>query len=96
MTTATTISRSSEDNDNNINSLSLRQAIDYSLDVLKIKSGSEFYRNIPAKFMSQIRVPLPMTKTHGNWITAMKLIADCNGTLNCNSNSNDDHVFSQT
>jgi hypothetical protein len=46
--------------------------------------------------MSQIRVPLPMTKTHGNWITAMKLIADCNGTLNCNSNTNDDHVFSQT
>jgi hypothetical protein len=42
MTTATTISRSSEDDDNNINSLSLRQAIDYSLDVLKIKAVLNF------------------------------------------------------
>ena len=34
-------------NGNNINSLSLRQAIDYCLDILKIKEdSSECYRNI--------------------------------------------------
>jgi hypothetical protein len=57
------------------NSLSLRQTLDYCLDVLKIKRNSEFYRNITAKFMSQTaNVPLPMIKTLGNWIAAIKLI----------------------
>jgi hypothetical protein len=81
---------------NNVNSLSLRQALDYCLDVLKIKENSEIYKNIFAEFMSQTKVPLAMIKTHGNWITAMKLIADCSGILNYNNNNNNCHVFSQT
>jgi hypothetical protein len=86
---------SSERNNNDVNSLSLRQALEYCLDVLKIKENSEFYRNISAEFMSQTKVPLAMIKTHGNWITAMKLIADCSGMLDYND-SNNGHVFSQT
>jgi hypothetical protein len=81
---------------NDVNSLSLRQALDYCLDVLKIKENSEIYKNIFAEFMSQTKVPLAMIKTHGNWITAMKLIADCSGILNYNNNNNNCHVFSQT
>ena len=69
----------SSERNNDVNSLSLRQALDYCLDVLKIKENSEFYRNISAEFMSQTKIPLAMIKTHGNWITAMKLIADCSG-----------------
>jgi hypothetical protein len=80
---------------NDVNSLSLRQALDYCLDVLKIKENSEIYKNIFAEFMSQTKIPLAMIKTHGNWITAMKLIADCSGILNYNNNNNC-HVFSQT
>jgi hypothetical protein len=79
---------------NDVNSLSLRQALDYCLDVLKIKENSEIYKNIFAEFMSQTKVPLAMIKTHGNWITTMKLIADCSRMLNYNSNNC--HVFSQT
>jgi hypothetical protein len=86
---------SSERNNNDVNSLSLRQALEYCLDVLKIKENSEFYRNISAEFMSQTKVPLAMIKTHGNWITAMKLIADCSGMLDYNDSDNG-HVFSQT
>ena len=81
-TAATYSSHPSEDINNNVNSLSLGQALDYCLDILKIKENSEFYRNISAEFMSQTKVPLAMIKTHGNWITAMKLIADCSGMLN--------------
>src|ERR671931_711348 len=69
-------------------SVSLRQALDYCLDVLKIKQHSGFMSRTTAN------VPLAIVKTHGNWITAMKLIADWNGALNYDSN--DDHVFSQT
>jgi hypothetical protein len=71
------------------NSLSLRQALDYCLDVLKIKQHSGFMSRTIAD------VPLAMIKTHGNWITTMKLIADWSGALSSNSND-DDHVFSQT
>ena len=69
-------------------SVSLRQALDYCLDVLKIKQHSGFMSRTTAN------VPLAIIKTHGNWITAMKLIADWNGALNYDGN--DDHVFSQT
>jgi hypothetical protein len=51
---------------NDVNSTSLRQALEYCLDVLKIKHNSEIYRNI-TKFI-QIKVPLTFIKTHGNWI----------------------------
>jgi hypothetical protein len=89
---------------NNVNSLSLRQAIDYCLDILKIKKdSSECYRNIIQTTITTTKAPLAIIKTHGNWIAAMKLIADCSGIVNYNSNSNkkhnDDnhyHVFSQT
>ena len=86
----------SSERNNDVNSLSLRQALDYCLDVLKIKENSEFYRNISAEFMSQTKIPLAMIKTHGSWITAMKLIADCSRMLNYNNNNNNGHVFSQT
>jgi hypothetical protein len=53
---------------NDVNSTSLRQALEYCLDVLKIKYNSKIYRNI-TKFI-QIKVTLTFVKTHGNWITA--------------------------
>jgi hypothetical protein len=87
--TASAPSHSSEDN-NNVNSLSLRQALDYCLDILKIKDDSECYRNV-----TQTKIPLAIIKTHGNWITALKLIADCGGIVNYNTSDNDNHVFSQ-
>ena len=93
-------------NDSNVNSLSLRQAIDYCLDILKIKEdSSECYRNIiQTTTITTTKAPLAIIKTHGNWITAIKLIADCSGIVNYNSNSsnneknknNNEHVFSQT
>jgi hypothetical protein len=92
-------------NDSNVNSLSLREAIDYCFDILKIKEdSSECYRNIiQTTITTTTKASLEITKTHGNWIAAMKLIADCSGIVNYNSNSNkkdnDDnhyHVFSQT
>src|SRR5919109_312807 len=87
----------SEDNNNdnnNVNSLSLRQALDYCLDILKIKEdSSECYRNIIQRTtrMTTTKAPLAIIKTHGNWITAMKLIADCSGIINYNSNNNKDN-----
>ena len=86
----------SSERNNDVNSLSLRQALDYCLDVLKIKENSEFYRNISAEFMSQTKIPLAMIKTHSSWITAVKLIADCSKMLNYNNNNSSGHVFSQT
>jgi hypothetical protein len=76
-------------NDSNVNSLSLRQAIDYCLDILKIKEdSSECYRNIiQTTIITTTKAPLAIIKTHGNWITAIKLIADCSGIVNYNSNS---------
>jgi hypothetical protein len=82
----------SEDNtnNNNVNSLSLRQALGYCLDILKIKEdSSECYRNIIQR--TTTKAPLAIIKTHGNWITAMKLIADCSGIINYNSNNNKDN-----
>jgi hypothetical protein len=67
------------------NSLSLRQALEYCLDVLKMKQHFEFMIRTTAN------VPLKMVRTHGNWIIAMKLIADWNGAL-----GNGEYVFSQT
>jgi hypothetical protein len=66
------------------NSPSLRQALEYCLDVLKMKQHFEFMIRTTAD------VPLAMVRTHGNWIVAMKLIADWNGALA------GDYVFSQT
>jgi len=66
------------------NSLSLRQALEYCLDVLKMKQHFEFMIRTTAN------VPLKMVRTHGNWIIAMKLIADWNGAL-----GNGEYVFSQ-
>jgi hypothetical protein len=80
--TASAPSHSSEDN--NVNSLSLRQALDYCLDILKIKDDSECYRNV-----TQTKTPLAIIKTHGNWITALKLIANCSGIVNYNNSNND-------
>ena len=67
------------------NSLSLRQALEYCLDVLKMKQHFEFMIRTTAN------VSLTMVKTLGNWIIAMKLIADWNGAL-----GNGEYVFSQT
>ncbi len=94
MTTATTSSsHTSKHIDNNVNSLSLGQALDYCLDILKIREDSESYRSITQT--TKTKVPLAIMKTHGSWITAMKLIADCSGILNYNNNNNG-HVLSQT
>jgi hypothetical protein len=94
MTTATTSSsHTSKHIDNNVNSLSLGQALDYCLDILKIREDSESYRSITQTTIT--KVPLAIMKTHGSWITAMKLIADCSGILNYNDNNNG-HAFSQT
>jgi hypothetical protein len=65
---------------------SLRQALEYCLDVLKMKQHFEFMIRTTAN------VPLSMVRTLGNWIIAMKLIADWNGALG----NGDDYVFSQT
>jgi hypothetical protein len=78
---------------NDVNSLSLRQTVDYCLDVLKIKDNSEIYRNI-TKFI-QKKVPLQIIKTHGNWITAMMIIADCSRKAK-DSRNNNSHTFSQS
>jgi hypothetical protein len=91
-----TKTHSSENNYNNVNSLSLRQALEYCADVLKIQRDSEFYRSIAAEATDQTRVSLAMIKTHGNWITAMKLIADCNRISNYNINNNNNYAFSQS
>src|SRR6188472_4109912 len=93
MTTATTSSsHTSKHIDNNVNSLSLGQALDYCLDILKIREDSESYRSITQT--TKTKGPLAIMKTHGSWITAMKLIADCSGILNYNNNNG--HVLSQT
>ena len=57
------------------NSSSLRQALEYCLDVLKMRQHFEFMIRTTAN------VSLTMVKTLGNWIIAMKLIADWNGAL---------------
>jgi hypothetical protein len=57
------------------NSPSLIQALEYCLDVLKMKQHFEFMIRTTAN------VSLTMIKTLGNWIIAMKLIADWNGAL---------------
>jgi hypothetical protein len=75
----TTITSSSD------NSLSLRQALEYCLDTLKMKQRFGFM------IRTTTSVPITMTRTLGNWIIAMKLIAEWNGAL-----SDRDYVFSQT
>jgi len=75
----TTITSSSD------NSPSLRQALEYCLDILKMKQHFGFM------IRTTTSVPITMTRTLGNWIIAMKLIADWNGAL-----SDCDYVFSQT
>jgi hypothetical protein len=80
---------------NDVNSLSLRQAVDYCLDVLKIKDNSEIYRNITK--VIQKKVPLEIIKTHGNWITVMMIISDCNRIVkDSRNNNNNTHTFSQS
>ena len=78
---------------NEVNSASLRQALDYSLNILRIKDDSEIYRNI-TKFI-QKKAPLTVIKTHGSWITAMMIIADCSRRVK-NDNNDDRHIFSQS
>jgi hypothetical protein len=68
------------------NSPSLRQALEYCLDVLKMKQHFEFTIRTTAN------VPLANVRTHGNWIVAMKLIADWNGALG----DDGEYVFSET
>ena len=63
----TTITSSSD------NSLSLRQALEYCLDILKMKQHFGFM------IRTTTSVPITMTRTLRNWIIAMKLIADWNG-----------------
>ena len=75
-----------------INSLSLRQAVDYCFGVLKIKDDSEIYRNI-TKYVKKSY--LTFVKTHGNWITAMMIIADCSRKAKYSRNNNS-HTFSQS
>jgi hypothetical protein len=77
--TMTTITPSSD------NSLSLIQALQYCLDILKMKQHFGFM------IRTTTSVPITMTRTFGNWIIAMKLIADWNGALGY-----PDYVFSQT
>jgi hypothetical protein len=67
MTEATTPSPSPSSSDN---SPSLIQALEYCLDVLKMKQHFEFMIRRTAN------VSLTMVRTLGNWIIAMKLIAD--------------------
>ena len=68
------------------NFLSIKQALEYCLDVLKMKQHFEFM------IRTTTNVSLTMVRTLGNWIIAMKLIADWNGALG----NGDDYVFSQT
>ena len=77
MTKTKTKTHSSENNYNNVNSLSLRESLEYCVDVLKIKQDSELYRSIAAEATDQIRVSLAMIKTHGNWITASGAFLNC-------------------
>ncbi|HZI71121.1 MAG TPA: hypothetical protein VFD60_08170 [Nitrososphaeraceae archaeon] len=77
---------------NDVNSVSLRQALEYCLDVLKIKDNSEIYRNI-TKYVKKSY--LTFVKTHGNWITAMMIIADCSRKAKYSRNNNS-HTFSQS
>ena len=74
----------SERSENDVNSLSLMQAVDYCLNVLKIKDNSEIYRNI-TKFI-QIKVTLTFVKTHGN----------DNSKLQQKSKGNNSHIFAQS
>jgi hypothetical protein len=67
--TMTTITSSSD------NSLSLRQALEYCLDTLKMKQHFRFM------IRTTTSVSITMTRTLGNWIIAMRLIADWNGAL---------------
>jgi len=77
--------RNENDIVNDVNSLSLKQAVDYCINVLKIKDNSEIYRNITK--VIQKKVPLEIIKTHGNWITVMMIISDCNRIVKDTRNS---------
>ena len=80
---------------NDVNSLSLRQAVDYCLNILKIKDNSEIYRNITKSI--QKRIPLEIIKTHGNWITAMMIISDCSRIVkDSRIINNNNNSFSQS
>jgi hypothetical protein len=68
------------------NSPSLRQALEYCLDILKMKQHFGFM------IRTTTNVPLAMVRTHGSWIVTLKLIADWNGALGHGS----EYVFSQT
>lgn len=78
---------------NDVNSLSIMQAVDYCVGVLKIKDDSEIYRNITK--VIQIKVPLTFVKAHGNWITAMMIISGCSRKAKDNNNNNS-YIFSQS
>lgn len=78
---------------NDVNSTSLRQALNYCLNILRIREESEIYRNTTE--LIRKKAPLTVIKTYGNWITAMIIIADCIRRVK-NDNNDGCHVFSQS
>ena len=78
---------------NDVNSTSLRQALDYYLNILRIRDDSEIYRNTTE--LIRKKAPLTVIKTYGNRITAMIIIADCIRRIK-NDNNDGCHIFSQS
>lgn len=75
---------------NDANSTSLRQALDYYLNILRIRDDSEIYRNTTE--LIRKKAPLTVIKTYGNRITAMIIIADCIRRIK--NDNNDGSIFS--
>ena len=78
---------------NDVNSTSLRQALDYCLNILRIRDDSEIYRNTTK--LIRKKAPLTVIKTYGNRITAMIIIADCIRRIK-NDNNDGGHIFSRS
>ena len=78
---------------NDVNSTSLRQALNYCLNILRIRDDSEIYRNTTE--LIRKKAPLTVIKTYGNRITAMIIIADCIRRIK-NDNNDGCHIFSQS
>ncbi|MGA9170987.1 MAG: hypothetical protein WBZ20_12670 [Nitrososphaeraceae archaeon] len=78
---------------NDVNSTSLRQALEYCLNILRIRDDSEIYRNTTE--LIRRKAPLTVIKTYGNWITVMIIIADCIRRVK-NDNNDGCYIFSQS
>ena len=78
---------------NDVNSTSLRQDLDYCLNILRIRDDSEIYRNTTEPIRK--KAPLTVIKTYGNRITAMIIIADCIRRIK-NDNNDGGHIFSRS